>query len=156
MYQLLNYVINERLKKSFETANILEPGQGGGRQGRCVGIEIQKVHFIQQRKVEDRAYRFDIDFKNAFNAMSQAELRREMRIFNISDVDLLEQIFEGATVRLAPNDEESATITFNTGVAQGSITSLQLFNIFINALLHMLTVTGQNEDISHGLQIGKD
>jgi len=37
-------------------------------------------------------------------------------------------------------------MTFNTGVAQGSITSLQLFNIFINALLRMLTVTGQNED----------
>jgi len=57
------------------------------------------------------------------------------------------------TVRLAPNDEESAIITFNTGVAQGSITSPQLFNIFINALLRMLTVTGQNEDSSHGLQI---
>jgi len=69
---------------------------------------------------------------------------------------MLEQIYEGATVRLAPNDEESATITFNTGLAQGSITSPQLFNIFINALLRMLTVTGQNEDISHGLQIGKD
>jgi len=38
-------------------------------------------------------------------------------------VDLLERIYEGATVRLAPNNEESATITFNTGVAQGSITS---------------------------------
>ena len=57
---------------------------------------------------------------------------------------------------MAPNDEESATITFNTGVAQGSITSPQLFNIFINALLRMLTITGQNEDIIHGLQIGKD
>ena len=57
---------------------------------------------------------------------------------------------------LTPNDEASATITFNTGVAQGSITSPQLFNTFINALLRMLTVTGQNEDISHGLQIGKD
>ena len=34
--------------------------------------------------------------------------------------------------------------------------SIQLFNIFINVLLRMLTVTGQNEDISHGLQIGKD
>ena len=77
-------------------------------------------------------------------------------MFKILDVDLLEQIYEGATVRLAPNDEASATITFNTGVAQGSITSPQLFNIFINALLHMLKVTGQNEDISHGLQIGKD
>jgi len=77
-------------------------------------------------------------------------------MFKISDVDLLGQIYEGATVRLVPNDEQSATITFNTGVAQGNITSPQLFNIFINALLRMLTVTGQNEDISHGLQIGKD
>jgi len=93
---------------------------------------------------------------NAFNAMSQAALWQAMRMFKIPDVDSLEQIYEGATVRLAPNDEESATITFNTGVAQGSITSLQLFNIFINALLRMLTITGQNEDISHGLQISKD
>ena len=99
-------------------------------------------------------------------------------MFKIPDVDLLEQIHEGATVRLAPNDEESETITFNTSVEQGSITSPQLFNIsiahrpsikgtkllfivikaiiIINALLRMLTVTGQNEDISHGLQIGKD
>ena len=53
-------------------------------------------------------------------------------------------------------NEASATITFNTGVAQGSITSPQFFNIFVNALLRMLTVTGQNENISHGLQIGKD
>jgi len=50
-------------------------------------------------------------------------------MFKIPDVDLLEQEYEGATVRLA-NNEESATITFNTGVVQGSITSPQLFNIF--------------------------
>jgi len=77
-------------------------------------------------------------------------------MFQIPDVDLLEQMYERVTVRLAPTNEESATITFNTGVAQGSITSPQLFNIFINALLRVLAVTGQNEDISHGLQIGKD
>jgi len=74
----------------------------------------------------------------------------------IPDVDLLEQIYDSATVRLAPNDAESATITFDTGVAQGSITSPQLFNIFINALLRMLIATGQNQRISHALQIGKD
>jgi len=158
VYQLLNYVINEWLKKIVEPANVLESGQGGGRQGRCVGINMQKVHFIQQeaRRQGKRVYRVDIDFKNAFNAMSQAVLWQVMRMFKIPDVDLLEQIYEGATVRLAPNDEESVTITLNTGVAHGSITSPQLFNIFLNALLRMLTVTGQNEDISHGLQIGKD
>ena len=77
-------------------------------------------------------------------------------MFKIPDVDIIEQIYEGTSVRLAPNDEESATITFNTGVAQGSITSSQLVNIFINVLLRMLTITGQNKNISHGLQIGKD
>jgi len=64
-----------------------------------------------------------------------------MNMFHIPDVDLLEQIHDSATVRLAPNDAESATITFDTGVAQRSITSPQLFNIFINALLWMLMAT---------------
>jgi len=119
---------------------------------------MQNVCFIQQkaRRQGKRVYRVDIGFKNAFNATSQALLWRVMRMFRIPDVDLLEQIYEGTTVRLAPNDDESAKITFNTGIAQGFITSPHLFNIFINALLRMLTVTGQNEDISHGLQIGKD
>jgi len=74
----------------------------------------------------------------------------------IPDVDLLERIYGGATVRLASNNEESATIICNIGVAQVSITSMQFSNIFINALLRMSTVKGQNEDISHVLQAGKD
>jgi len=96
---------------------------------------MQKVYFIQQkaRRQGKRVYRVNIDLKHAFNVMSQAALWQVMKIlFKVPDVDLFEQKYEGATVRLAPNDEESATITFNTGVAQGSITSPQLFDIFIN------------------------
>jgi len=47
-------------------------------------------------------------------------------------------------------------ISFYTGFAQGSIKSPQLFNIFINALLWMIMGTGQNQGITHGMQIGKD
>jgi len=92
---------------------------------------MQKVHFVQQEAwgQGERVYQVDIDFENAFYAMSQAALWRVMRMFTIPDVDLSEQIYEGATVRLAPNDEESATITFNTGVAQGSI-RLRSFSTF--------------------------
>jgi len=49
VYPLLNYVINKRLKKIVEPANILGPGQGG--QGRCVGIHMQKAN----RKFGNRA-----------------------------------------------------------------------------------------------------
>jgi hypothetical protein len=61
-------------------------------------------------------------------------------------------LFDSAIVHLAPSDTEIATIPFDTAVAQGSITSLQLLNIFINALLRMLTAAGQNQAISHGLR----
>ena len=62
--------------------------------------------------------------------MSQDALWSVMMLFHIPDVDL--QIYDDASVRLAPNDEKSATITLNTGVVQGSIISPQLLNIFIN------------------------
>ena len=68
------------------------------------------------RKIRDRAREFiesTLTLKNDFNVMSQAALWQVMRMFKIPDVDLLEQIYEGVTVRLAPNDKESATITFN-------------------------------------------
>jgi len=98
---------------------------------------MQKMHSVTHdaHRQGKRAYRVDIDFRNAFNAMLQTALWHVMNMFHIPDIDLLEQIYDSATVRLAPNDAESATITFDTGVAQGSITSLQLINIFINALL---------------------
>jgi len=57
-----------------------------------------------------------------------------------------------ASAGLAPKNGGSATITFDTGVAQDCITFPQLFN----ALLRMFTVTGQNKNISHRLQIGMD
>ena len=72
-------------------------------------------------------------------------------MFYIPDVHFIEQMHKGVTVSLDQNNEESATITFDTDVVQGSITSqkLQLLKKIINALLRMITVTGQNEDINH-------
>ena len=45
-YQLLNDIINEQLKRIVEQTNVLEPGQGGCRQGRSVNIDMQKMHFV--------------------------------------------------------------------------------------------------------------
>jgi len=45
-YQLLIYIISERLKRIVEQANMLEPWQGGSKQGRSVNINMQKTHFV--------------------------------------------------------------------------------------------------------------
>ena len=75
-YQLLNYIINERLERIMEQTNVLEPGQGGGRQGRSVNNNMQKMNFVthEAHRQGKRVYQVDIDFRNAFHAMSQAFL----------------------------------------------------------------------------------
>jgi len=46
-YQLLNCIINEQLKQIVRPANVLEPGQCGGRQEcRSANINMKKTHFI--------------------------------------------------------------------------------------------------------------
>jgi len=86
-------------------------------------------------------------YKSNINPTSQAAPWHVMNVFpsHIPHVDLLKQIYDSAKVRLAPNDAESAKITFDIDVAQGSVTSPQLFHIFINVLMRMLTVTRQNQ-----------
>jgi hypothetical protein len=72
----------------------------------------------------------------------------------IPDVALLESLYAHSTVRMAPNDKQCATITFDTGVAQGSALSPLLILICMNALLGLVTDRGKRLHISHGLRCG--
>ena len=152
--QLISHVINHRLQNIVERAGILEAGQGGYRRGRSTDVNMRKIEQITMaaQRSKSRFLRVDVDFRNAYNAMSQPALWCMLRKFNIPDVDFLETIYEHATVRLAPNDQSSATITFNTGVCQGSVLSPLLFILFINALARTLTAIGKQHGIAHGME----
>ena len=154
MNQLIGHVVESRLRQIVERWNVLEPGQGGYRQARSTDINMRKIEMITSKAQtsKSRFLRVDVDFSNAYNSMSQAALWALMRKFRIPDVDFLESLYEQSTVRMAPNDQHSATITFDTGVAQGSVLSPILFLIFINALARMLTAVGQKEGIAHGVK----
>ena len=155
--QLVMHILNARLRELVERAGILEPGQAGGRQGRSTDINLAKLEWVTREALAQgkTVYRIDVDFTNAFNAMSQAALWQVMEAYGIPDVDLLKGLYQNSTVRLSPNDTANATIVFDTGVAQGSALSPLLFLIFMNALLGLLTETGKKLNISHGLESGR-
>jgi hypothetical protein len=134
--------------------NIIVPGQDGGRAGRGVDLNQLKLEWItsEAKRLKQRIVRIDIDFKNAFNSMSQSALWEVMRAYNIPDVDLLEAIYGRTTACMDPEDPKCAIITFLTGVIQGGASSPRIFTIFINALLEHLTHTGKALGISHGIE----
>jgi hypothetical protein len=151
--QLVHHIINYRLTLITEAENLIVPGQDGGRAGRGVDLNQLKLDWVtsEARRLRQRIIRIDIDFKNAFNSMSQTALWAVMRAYNIPDVDLLEVIYGRTTACMDSDDAECAIITFLTGVIQGGASSPRIFIIFINALLEHLTSTGKALGISHGM-----
>ena len=63
------------------------PGQSGGRPGRSTDINLTKLDWVTREALTQgkRVYRVDVDFTNAFNAMSQAALWAVMRAYGIPE-----------------------------------------------------------------------
>jgi hypothetical protein len=142
------------LRSIVERAGILESGQSGGREGRSTDTNLTKLEWVTQEALTQgkRVHRVDVDFTNAFNAMSQAALKKFMWAYGIPDIDLLESLYDHSTVTMASNDQQCATITFDTGVEQGSALSPLLFLIFMNTTLLGLVTDRDLWTIYHFLQ----
>ena len=123
--QLVMHMLSVRLRTIVGKAGILEPGQSGGSQSRSTDINLTRLEWITRGALTQgkRVYRVDVDFINAFNSMSQAALWKVIRSYGIPAIDLLESLYEHSTFRMTPNDQQRATITFDTEVAQGSALS---------------------------------
>jgi len=51
-YQLLNDIINKRLERIVEQTNVLDLGQGGGRQGRSVTSTCKKCILSRMKPID--------------------------------------------------------------------------------------------------------
>ena len=77
LFQLVSYIIQERLVRIVEESNILEPGQGGFRSRRGSDINVHKLDYITRETLKTTSnpfVRIDVDFENVFNSVSHENL----------------------------------------------------------------------------------
>ncbi len=100
MNQLLSYIINERLMELVEHERILTQTQNGFLQDKSTDIHVCKLYGLtrEAQSLKRRFLRVDIDFKSAFNSMSQVSLWEILEAYGIPDVDLLKSLYEHTTV----------------------------------------------------------
>ncbi len=155
LFQLVSYIIQERLVRIVEGSNILDPGQGGFRARLGCDINMHKLDFITretQKKTSNAFVRIDVDFENVFNSVTHENLFAVLWAFEIPDIDLLEAIYSVSTVSLTQERDKWGGVTFDTGVQQGSVLSPTLFNVFLNPVLCLLTVIEHQRGVSHGIK----
>jgi len=144
IYHLISIIITSRLRRLTEKNAIVESSQHGFRDSRSVQLVIQKERWLlkQAMKRDNKLIRVDLDFKNTFNSAGHSSLWKILEGFCIPHVSLLRSIYERSTMRVLVDNKPSAAIQLDTGIVQGSALSPVLFDLSINALLHLLDSTG--------------
>ena len=150
VYQLANLVIESRLKVLTERHCVQQSSQFGFRHMRGVALSAQKQQWLfkQARKTGGFLIRIDLDCTNAFNSAGHENLWKILERFGVPDIDLIQDLYEHSSMVLSIDGKLSASISMDTGTAQGSTLSPLLFNLFINVLLRSLDATG----ITHSVQ----
>jgi len=64
----------------------------------------------------------------------------------VPDVDFLETLYSNSWMKIHVGSECTTPIQLDTGIVQGSVRSLLLFDLFLNALLRLLDATGTTHD----------
>ena len=146
MCKMFSSILNKRLSKWSEVNNIITDCQNGFRKGRSTIYQINTIiTIVEKRKSQHKSiFAAIIDLRKAYDCVTRSMLWYKSREYGVSGnmYQSLKAMYKGTESSLRINAQYSNWFNVWTGLKQGCILSLLLFNLFINHLAETLTQTG--------------
>jgi hypothetical protein len=139
-YKMIEAVILDRLRPAVEL--YLRENQGGFRAGRSTIDQIFTVRQLVELRSEYGRPLFAtfVDFKAAFDSIDRKRMYQILRTrVGLPDriVSLIEEMYQGSVDVVRVGSDFTDPFPVETGVKQGALLSPILFNIVLDAILHV-------------------
>ena len=142
--KLFTTIINNRLNKVAEEANLLTDTQAVFRKGFSTIDNIFIINSLIEifKSSHKKLYCAFIDFKQAFDTVWRDGLWQKLSAYHINGkcLNLIQNLYKNIKSRVSTSEGSSAFFPCNTGVRQGESLSPFLFSIFLNDLDHYFRI----------------
>lgn len=139
MSKLLYTLLNNRISKCLESAEVFIKEQAGFRTGEeCVAQATALWEVIKRRQVDgEKTFLAFVDMRKAFDTVPHQAMLRKLSAYGVKGrvLDLISKIYEGSEFQVRGGFGLTDKIRLMRGVRQGCPLSPTLFNVFINDIL---------------------
>ena len=146
-YRLYSSIITDRLSRMVEAYGILDQVQEAFSLQRGTRRQIETLlNIIRSAKIQNRSLVIALlDFRNAFNSNDVAACMRILKEYNIPDLDLIDDMYQGAYYQARTSTGSfTARIPLTRRTKQGDPLSPLIFNLTVNMLVRMLKQSGHS------------
>ena len=134
--------IHLRLTRVIESCNCIGDEQNGFRAGRNTGEHLSTISVTIESRIKRKldTYVTFIVFSKAYDRIDRSLLWHKLSKIGIDGRMLrsLQSLYEHVTCTVRINGVQSDIFDVKTGLKQGCILSPQLFNMFVNDLIHAI------------------
>lgn len=145
-YNIYARLITERLRDITEPHHLLSFPQEGFRSRHSIQRQVTRLTLLIARaqNTKSTAYLTLVDFQNAFNSAPHACILKVLRLLNIPDLDIIQDLLHRSTFHSDNNVGTTANIDLTRGIKQGGVESPLIFCLFTEVLLRYLEDTNTN------------